>query len=41
MKVVAGEHARHGDGLGREGSPADTYLEMIKHNTTTIVENLR
>ena len=40
VRVVVGEDALYGDALGPPGSDADTYLEMIRHNTATIVENL-
>jgi zinc/manganese transport system substrate-binding protein/manganese/iron transport system substrate-binding protein len=40
VKVVVGEDALYGDALGPPGSDGDTYLKMIRHNTTTIVENL-
>jgi hypothetical protein len=29
-----------GDSLGPAGFDGDTYLEMLRHNTTTIVSNL-
>ena len=41
VKVVAGDDALYGDTLGPPGSDADTYLTMMRHNTRTIVENLR
>jgi ABC-type Zn uptake system ZnuABC Zn-binding protein ZnuA len=41
VKVVEGEDALYGDGLGPKGSGAATYLEMMRHNTQTIVTNLR
>jgi ABC-type Zn uptake system ZnuABC Zn-binding protein ZnuA len=40
VKVVVGEDALYGDALGPPGSDGDTYLEMIRHNTRTIVSNL-
>jgi ABC-type Zn uptake system ZnuABC Zn-binding protein ZnuA len=40
VKVVAGEGALYGDSLGPPGSDADTYVKMIRHNTTTIVSAL-
>jgi ABC-type Zn uptake system ZnuABC Zn-binding protein ZnuA len=40
VKVVTGEDALYGDALGPPGSDGDTYLKMIRHNTTTIVGNL-
>jgi ABC-type Zn uptake system ZnuABC Zn-binding protein ZnuA len=40
VKVVVGEDALYGDALGPPGSDGDTYLKMIRHNTTTIVGNL-
>jgi zinc/manganese transport system substrate-binding protein/manganese/iron transport system substrate-binding protein len=41
VKVVAGEGALYGDSLGPDGSPAATYLDMMRHNTRTIVGSLR
>ena len=41
VKVVTGEDALYGDSLGPPGSDGDTYLKMIRHNTRTIVSNLR
>ncbi len=41
VAVVTGEDALYTDGLGPEDSPAATYLEMMRHNTATIVEHLR
>jgi ABC-type Zn uptake system ZnuABC Zn-binding protein ZnuA len=41
VRVVDGEDALYGDALGPPGSPADTYLHMMEHNTAVIVENLR
>jgi len=40
VKVVTGEDALYGDSLGPPGSDGDTYLKMIRHNTSTIVSNL-
>jgi zinc/manganese transport system substrate-binding protein len=40
VKVVVGTDALYGDALGPPGSDGDTYLKMIRHNTTTIVGNL-
>ncbi|HEV3465395.1 MAG TPA: metal ABC transporter substrate-binding protein, partial [Actinomycetota bacterium] len=40
VRVVTGEDALYGDGLGPPGSDGDTYLTMIRHNTRTIVSNL-
>jgi manganese/iron transport system substrate-binding protein len=40
-RIVDGADALFGDGLGPSGSPAATYLSMMRHNTATIVENLR
>jgi ABC-type Zn uptake system ZnuABC Zn-binding protein ZnuA len=40
VRVVVGEDALYGDALGPPGSDGDTYLEMIRHNTATIVSNL-
>jgi zinc/manganese transport system substrate-binding protein/manganese/iron transport system substrate-binding protein len=41
VAVVDGEDALYGDGLGPKSSPAGTYLDMMRHNTATIVGNLR
>jgi ABC-type Zn uptake system ZnuABC Zn-binding protein ZnuA len=40
VKVVVGSDALYGDALGPPGSDGDTYLKMLRHNTTTIVGNL-
>ena len=40
VRVVTGDDALYGDSLGPPGSDGDTYLKMIRHNTTTIVSNL-
>jgi ABC-type Zn uptake system ZnuABC Zn-binding protein ZnuA len=40
VKVVEGEDALYGDSLGPAGSDGETYLKMVRHNTTTIVSNL-
>jgi ABC-type Zn uptake system ZnuABC Zn-binding protein ZnuA len=40
VKVVEGENALYGDSLGPPGSDGATYLQMIEHNTKTIVSNL-
>jgi zinc/manganese transport system substrate-binding protein/manganese/iron transport system substrate-binding protein len=40
VRVVTGEDALYGDSLGPPGSDGDTYLEMIRHNTRTIVSAL-
>ncbi len=40
VKVVEGPNALYGDTLGPAGSDGATYLQMIKHNTRTIVANL-
>jgi len=40
VKVVEGEDALYGDALGPAGSEGATYLEMMEHNTKTIVANL-
>jgi len=39
--VVAGEDALYGDSLGPAGSAGGTYLDMMRHNTKVIVDNLR
>jgi zinc/manganese transport system substrate-binding protein/manganese/iron transport system substrate-binding protein len=41
VRVVAGEDALYGDSLGSAGSDAATYLQMMRHNTRVIVDNLR
>jgi manganese/iron transport system substrate-binding protein len=41
VTVVAGPDALYGDTLGPQGSPGATYLEMVRHNTATIVAALR
>ncbi len=40
VKVVGGEDSLYGDTLGPPGSDGATYLQMIEHNTSTIVSNL-
>jgi len=40
VKVVEGEDALYGDALGPAGSDGATYLQMVEHNTRTIVSNL-
>jgi ABC-type Zn uptake system ZnuABC Zn-binding protein ZnuA len=40
VKVVEGEDALYGDSLGPAGSEGATYLQMVEHNTKTIVSNL-
>jgi ABC-type Zn uptake system ZnuABC Zn-binding protein ZnuA len=40
VKVVEGEDALYGDALGPPGSQGATYLQMMAHNTRTIVANL-
>ena len=40
VKVVDGEGALYGDGLGTAKSPGGTYLGMMRHNTSAIVDNL-
>ena len=37
VRVVTGEEALYGDGLGLAGSDGATYLGMMRHNTDTIV----
>lgn len=41
VAVVTGDAALYGDGLGPAGSGASTYLDMMRHNTNTIVANLK
>lgn len=38
--VVSGTDGLYGDSLGPEGSGGDTYLDMMRHNTRSIVEHL-
>ena len=40
VTVVQGDGALYGDTLGPAGSAGATYLEMVAHNTATIVDNL-
>lgn len=40
VAVVAGEDALYGDSFGPPGSGAETYLDMMRHNTEVIVEHL-
>jgi ABC-type Zn uptake system ZnuABC Zn-binding protein ZnuA len=40
VKVVEGGDALYGDALGPAGSQGATYLQMMEHNTRTIVANL-
>jgi ABC-type Zn uptake system ZnuABC Zn-binding protein ZnuA len=41
VKVVDGEDALYGDGLGPASSDGATYLTMMRHNAMKIVSNLR
>ncbi|HEY0538433.1 MAG TPA: metal ABC transporter substrate-binding protein [Actinoallomurus sp.] len=41
VKVEAGENSLYGDTLGPAGSAGATYLDMERHNTTTIVAALK
>lgn len=41
VEVVTGDDGLYGDSLGPEGSAGATYLEMMRHNTSTIVEHLQ
>ena len=41
VKVVAGDGALYGDSLGPAGSEGATYVDMMRHNTRVIVDNLR
>jgi zinc/manganese transport system substrate-binding protein/manganese/iron transport system substrate-binding protein len=41
VRVIAGEGSLYGDTLGPSGSPGDTYLHMVRHNTDVIVGALR
>jgi ABC-type Zn uptake system ZnuABC Zn-binding protein ZnuA len=41
VTVEAGENSLYGDTLGPAGSPGATYLDMERHNTTTIVDALK
>jgi ABC-type Zn uptake system ZnuABC Zn-binding protein ZnuA len=40
VKVITGAKALYGDSLGRSGSSTSTYLEMERHNTSVLVNNL-
>ncbi len=40
VRVVDGQGALYGDSLGPAGSDGATYLQMMEHNTKTIVSNL-
>jgi ABC-type Zn uptake system ZnuABC Zn-binding protein ZnuA len=40
VRVVAGEGALYGDGLGPDGSAGDTYLKAMEHNTDVFATNL-
>jgi len=41
VRVVAGDDALYGDTLGPEGSDGATYIQMERHNTRVIVDNLK
>jgi zinc/manganese transport system substrate-binding protein/manganese/iron transport system substrate-binding protein len=41
VTVEAGENSLYGDTLGPAGSAGATYLDMERHNTTTIVDALK
>lgn len=41
VKVVSGVDALYGDTLGPPGSDGATYLQMMRHDARTIVDNLR
>jgi ABC-type Zn uptake system ZnuABC Zn-binding protein ZnuA len=41
VKVEAGEDSLYGDSLGPSGSAGGTYIDMERHNTTTIVNALK
>lgn len=41
ITVVSGSDALYGDSLGPAGSPGETYLSMMRHNTDVLVKNLR
>lgn len=41
VHVVSGEGSLYGDTLGPRGSPGDTYLHMVRHNTDVLVGALR
>jgi ABC-type Zn uptake system ZnuABC Zn-binding protein ZnuA len=40
IRLVQGDTSLYGDGLGPVGSPAATYLTMMRHNATTIANAL-
>lgn len=41
VRVVSGAGSLYGDTLGPPGSPGDTYLSMVRHNTDVLVGALR
>jgi ABC-type Zn uptake system ZnuABC Zn-binding protein ZnuA len=41
VRVVHGEDSLYGDTLGPDGSDGATYLDVMRHNTRVIVDNLR
>jgi zinc/manganese transport system substrate-binding protein/manganese/iron transport system substrate-binding protein len=41
VRVVHGEDSLYGDTLGPAGSDGATYLDVMRHNTRVIVDNLR
>jgi manganese/zinc/iron transport system substrate-binding protein len=41
VRLVGGDDALYSDALGDPGSPGETYLGMIRHNATVIVEALK
>jgi manganese/zinc/iron transport system substrate-binding protein len=41
VKLVGGDDALYSDALGSAGSSGETYLGMIRHNVTVIVDSLK
>jgi manganese/zinc/iron transport system substrate-binding protein len=40
VRLIGGEHALYSDALGEPGTPAATYLGMVRHNVRVIVDAL-
>ena len=41
VRVISGDDGLYGDGLGAPGTAVGTYLGMMQHNTTSILNGLR
>ena len=41
VRLVGGDNALYSDALGEPGTPGETYLGMIRHNVTVIVNGLK